>query len=35
VPGLTQDYDPCPSCVIEAGDTFVVFEPGADEAEEA
>jgi len=26
VPGLFGDYVACPSCVIDAGETFVVFE---------
>lgn len=27
VPSLLGDYETCPSCVIDAGDTFVIFEP--------
>lgn len=26
VPDVVGDPGPCPSCVIDAGDTFVVFE---------
>lgn len=26
VPGLLRDYDPCPTCVIDAGATFVVMD---------
>jgi hypothetical protein len=28
VPGLTGDYEACPSCVIDAGETFVVLSGG-------
>lgn len=32
VPGFLTDYDPCPSCVIDAGETFVVLEAYDDDA---
>jgi hypothetical protein len=31
VPDLFGDLGPCPSCVIDAGETFVVLEPVDDE----
>ncbi len=31
VPSMTGEYEACPACVIDAGETFVVFDGVPDE----
>lgn len=34
VPDIFGDYEACPACVIDPGDTFVVFEGNGGEPDE-